>query len=51
MRFRDLTICIVCVIFAVFLLIAAAGRQDDIHSMRKEMGLISNVSSNIKNNV
>jgi hypothetical protein len=42
MRFRDLTICIVCVAVAVFLLIAAAGRQDDIHSMRKEMGLISN---------
>jgi len=42
MRFRDIIICIVCVAVAVLLLTAAAGRQDDIHSMRKEMGLISN---------
>ncbi len=42
MRFRDITICIVCAAVAVLLLTVAAGRLDDIHSMRKEMGLISN---------
>lgn len=42
MRFRDFTICAVCVIAAVLLLTAAAGRLDDIHSARKEMGLIIN---------
>ena len=42
MRFRDFTICAICVGIAVLLLIAAAGRLDDIHIARKQMGLVSN---------
>jgi len=42
MRIRDFIICAVCIGLAVLLLIAAAGRLDDINSVRKEMGLVSN---------
>jgi len=42
MRLRDITICFVCIILAIGLLIAAGAQLDYINSQRQKMNLISN---------
>jgi len=42
MRSRDLIICAVCALLAVFLLVAAGGHLDYINSQRKQMRLVIN---------
>jgi hypothetical protein len=42
MRWRDITICFLCIVFAASLLIVASGRLDYINAARKEMKLVIN---------
>jgi hypothetical protein len=42
MRWRDITICFLCIVFVASLLIVASGRLDYINAVRKEMKLVIN---------